>query len=176
MTFYEQRKKSKNKNNQNDSFFYLEPLIEKIIGDISIDEDIIFENNLQKNFSFKTDLEKGVLQFINFKINFISDTNQLVEIIKLHYISGQEINSSYMQSYFNYYIPILKNKEFNSNFSLIINIFYLIKGIFLPNDKSKEKINFQILLKILKNQNTSSITKKNIIIRLLIKYMYNIKT
>ena len=174
MLFNEERKR--NKNNKNDSFFSLGPLIDRIIEDELDNEENIFENILKKNIVFETDLEQSELKFINFKINFISDTNTLIELIKLHYISGQEINSLYLQSYFNYYIPILKNdKEFDSNFFLILNIFYLIKAIFIPEQITKDKINFQLLCGIIKNKSTNLITTKNIIIRLLIKYIYNIK-
>ena len=175
MALNEERKKSKL--NKNDSFFSLEPLIEKIIDNERDNEDIICEENLKKNIIFETNLEESVFKFINFKINFISDVNKLIELIKLHYLTGQEINSTYLQSFFDYYIPILKNdKDFNSNFSLILNMFYLIKALYIRDPNSKEKINFQLLCEIIKNKNENLITKKNVIIRLLVKYIYNIKS
>ena len=175
MALNEERKK--NKINKNDSFFSLEPLIERIIDNEGDNEDIVYETILKKNFIFETNLEEKIIKFINFKINFISDINKLIELIKLHYLSGQEINSAYMQSFFDYYIPILKNdKEFDSNFSLILNMLYLIKSLYLKEPNSKEKINFHLLCEILKNKNSNLITKKNVIIRLLVKYIYNIKS
>ena len=171
----EERKK--NKKSPNDSFFNLEPLINTIIESNEDNESIKFNEIMKTNIIFKTNLEENVSKYINFKTNFISDTNKLIEIIKLHYISGQEINSLYLQSYFKYYLQIFKNeKEFNSNFSLILSVLYLIKSIFIPEPNSKLKINFHLIIDILKNKNSNIITKKNIIIRLLIKYIYNIQT
>ena len=109
MALNEERKK--NKINKNDSFFSLEPLIERIIDNEGDNEDIVYETILRKNFIFETNLEEKIIKFINFKINFISDINKLIELIKLHYLSGQEINSAYMQSFFDYYILILKNDK-----------------------------------------------------------------
>ena len=174
-TMSEERKKSKK--NSNDSFFNLEPLIDSIIDNSKNNETLIFEEIVKQNIIFETNLESNVIKCINFKTNFISDTNILIELLKLHYISGQDINSAFFQSYFNYYIPILKTeKEFNSNFSLILNILYLIKAIYVPESNTKEKINFQLLCEIIKNQSINVITKKNIIIRLLIKYICNNKS
>ena len=168
--------RKKNKNNKNDSFFSLEPLIETIIDPEGNNEDMNYEYILRNNIVFEIDLEQNIFKLINFKINFISDTNRLIEVIKLHYISGKDINTSFLQSYFNYYIPILKsNKELNSNYSLILNIFYIIKEIFIPDQPSKEKINFSLLFEIIKNKGNNLITKKNILIRLLIKYIYTSK-
>ena len=171
----EERKK--NKQNKSDSFFNLEPLIETIITNEKYSDDINYENLIKKEYFLLNYSEQNAFKYINFKINFISDTNILIEIIKLHYISGKNLNISYMQSYFNYYIPIIKGeKELSSNFSLILNILYLIKAIYTPDSGPSEKINFHLLCEIIKNQGPNLITKKNIIIRLLIKYIYSSKT
>ena len=171
----EERKKSKL--NKNDSFFCLEPLIDTVINNEINNDDEIYENILKREYQLENYEEHGSFKYINFKINFISDTNTLMEIIKLYYISGQEINSLYLQSFFNYYIPTLKKeKEQNSNLSLILNIFYLIKAIFFPDKNETNKINFQLLCEVIKNQSNNLITKKNIIIRLLIKYIISLKS
>ena len=166
--------RKKNKQIKNDSFFSLEPLISTIIDNEKSNEDLIFDDILKKDISFDINFKQNIGKYINFKINFISDVNILIELIKLHYITGEKINSNYLQSFFDYYIPILKTqKEFSSNFSLILNLFYLIKNIFLPdNNTNNEKINFTIICTNLKIQSNNQITKKNIIIRLLVKYIY----
>ena len=173
--FNDERKK--NKANKTDSFFNLEPLINTIITSEKFSEDINYENLLKREFKLLNYSEQNAFKFINFKTNFIFDTNILIEIIKLHYLSGKDINISYMQSYFNYYIPTIKgDEELSSNLSLILNILYLIKEIYIPDNNQPEKINFRILCEIIKNQGSNIITKKNIIIRLLIKYIYSLKS
>ena len=173
--FNEERKK--NKMNKNDSFFNLKPLIDTIITNEKISEDINYEYLMKREFIFVNYSEQNAFQYINFKINFIFDTNILIEIIKFHYLSGKAQNISYIQSYFNYYIPILKSdKDLSSNFSLILNILYLIKAIYIPENGPQEKINFNLFCDIIKSQGSNIITKKNIIIRLLIKYIYQTKS
>ena len=169
----EERKKIK----KNDSFFNLEPLMS-----FSIDKH--FSNNelnnneesynLFKNNEFFFSKESSINQYINFKINFILDTNNIIEIIKLYYLTGNQIDIKYLENYFDYYIPILnKEKDFSDNFSLILNIFYLLKRILsIKKTNQNEKINFDLFIDILKNNEKNLTFKKNIIIRLLTKYIY----
>lgn len=171
----EERKKTKK---NSDSFFNLELLLSYSINSEN------YNSNISDNKSFYNALngKKFVLnesktnQFNNFKINFIIDTNSLIEAIKLHYLTGNPIDKEYMQKYFDYYIPILNNeKQFGNKFSLILNIFYLIKRIFeIPKTENQnERINVELLCEIIKKKGSNFITKKNIVVRLLVKYIYS---
>ena len=171
----EERKKIKK---NNDSFFNLELLLSSSIMcencDSNISDNISFYNALtEKKFILNESVKN---QFNNFKINFIIDSNSLIEAIKLHYLIGNPIDKEYMQKYFDYYIPILSNeKQFGNKFSNILNIFYLIKRIFeIPKTGNQnEKINVESLCEIIRKKGNNFITKKNIIVRLLVKYIYS---
>ena len=109
--------------------------------------------------------EKTLNNYVNLKINFILDTNNLIEIIKLHYLSVDSFVNTYMQNYFNYYTPILNNeKEFNNNFKLMLNIFYIFRRIFLiPKiENQNKKIDFRFICNLIKNTNQNN--KKMILI------------
>ena len=170
-------KEENNKNTIKDTFFYLEPLLSSSIIYINsqnnnINDAHFFYNSLIKNIVFNAK-ENSIYQYYNFKINFILDTNNLIEIIKIYYLSGEIIDINYMQNYFDYYIPILnKEKELTGNLSIILNIFYLIKRIFLipKAENENEKIDFNFLCNIIKSK--EEIPIKNIIIRILTKYIY----
>ena len=171
----EERKKIKT----NDSLFNLEPLLSFSIIDKQFSNNEFNNNeesyNLLKNNIHLLAKENSLNPYINFKINFILDTNNLIEIIKLYYLTGNPIDKKYLENYFNYYIPILnKEKEFSDNFEFILNIFYILKRIFsIPKTNNQsEKINFDLLIEILNNNEKNLTFKKNIIIRLLIKYIH----
>ena len=172
-------KDEQKKNKTNDSFFNLEPLLSFLI----IDKYLVNNNlnnieSLSDNFKKELKLnfkENFINQYTTFKINFIMDTNSLIELIKLFYLSGNKIDIKYMENFFNYYIPILNNeKKFSNNFSFILNIFYIIKRIFsIPKTENQnEKIDFDLLCDIIKKEEIKFIQKKNIMIRLLIKYIH----
>ena len=171
-------KEERNKNNKNDTFFNLEPLLSSSKIQINfankVEEQSIY-NSLINNLIFNAK-ENSSNQYSNFKINFVLDTNNLFEIIKMHYLSGSSIDdATFMNNYFNYYIPILnKEKSFNNNFTLILNIFYIIKRIFLipKTENQNEKIDFNFLCEIIKNNEKGLTGKKNILVRLLTKYIH----
>ena len=168
----------KKSNNIKDSFFNFEPLLSSSLFNFKLENNDIKDakiiyNNLVNKLIFN-EKENSINHYANFKINFIIDTNNLIEIIKIYYLSGILIDNTYMTNYFNYYILLLeKEKEFNINFKLILNIFYLFKRIFsIPKiENQSEKIDFNFLCNFINNQEKDA-TKKNVIIRLLIKYIY----
>ncbi len=170
-------------NNITDNFFNLEPLLSFSTQNINIENNNI--NDIKMICSYLVNKlifnsqENSLNNYVNFKINFILDTNNLIEIIKLHYLLGVSFDNTYMQNYFNYYIPILNNeKEFNNNFKLILNIFYIFKRIFLiPKiENQNEKIDFTFICNLIKNTNQNNKKDCNLIkysiIRLLNKYIY----
>ena len=170
-------KEERNKNNKNDTFFNLEPLLSTSKMQINCNDGVEEKypsNSLLNNLTFYAK-DNSVNHYSNFKFNFVLDTNSLFEKIKLHYLSGTSIDVTFMNNYFNYYIPILnKEKEFNNNFILILNIFYILKRIFsIPRTENQnEKIDFSCLCEIIKSNEKGLTGKKNIIVRLLTKYIY----